>query len=457
MKRLIVLLFCCLLFNISPVHSEAPEQTDINHMVWKAGVAEVAITPEKSMWLAGYTARDRPSEGTHHEIWVKGLAIEDAGGHQAVLITSDLLGFSKSFSDKIRDRIEMEYGITRAQIILNSSHTHTGPVMEGVITDIYPYDKSQQELITSYTRQLEDWIVNLVGNALQSMEPAKIYAENGVARFAVNRRNNPAETLHQQTELAGPIDHAVPVLKVENSGGEIIAVAFGYACHPTVLNDYKWSGDYPGFTGIELKKSWPDATFLFFQGAGADQNPLPRRTVLLAEQYGKTLAAAVERVLKEDMRPLSSQLKTRYSEVNLQLAEPPAQEDLIQLVEESSGYRNRWANRMLDKIERGEKFRSSYPYPVQVWHLGDQPIVSLGGELVVDYAIAIKRILGQNTFVLGYSNDVMNYIPSTRVLREGGYEGKTAHMVYGLPASWKADIESIIMYEIVKLAETDHR
>src|SRR5690606_39897908 len=72
-------------------------------------------------------------------------------------------------------------------------------------------------------------------------------------------------------------------------------------------SDLLWSGDYVGFAQIALEKAYPGTTALFFQGAGGDQNPLPRRTVALAEQYGNTLAAAVERVVKEEMRPLSPQ------------------------------------------------------------------------------------------------------------------------------------------------------
>ena len=85
--------------------------------------------------------------------------------------------------------------------------------------------------------------------------------------------------------------------------------------------------------------------------------------------------------------------------------------------------------------------------------LGDQPVISLGGELVIDYAIQLKRIFGQHIFVMGYSNDVMSYIPSVRILREGGYEAASSQVVYGMPSTWKADIETLIMYEALKVAE----
>ena len=428
---------------------------DINRSTagWKAGVARVVITPEHSMWLAGYAVRNRPAEGTLHDLWAKALAIEDAEGERAVLITTDLLGLPKNISDHIRDRLEEKFELSRDQIILNSSHTHSGPVLKNALTDNYPLDPYQLKTIGYYSDKLASRIVAIVGEAFQSMEPVHIYAQNGVTRFQVNRRNNNESILIRQTELKGPNDHAVPVIKVVNKTGDLKAVAFGYACHPTVLNSYKWSGDYPGYAQIELEKSHPGVTALFFQGAGGDQNPLPRRSAALARQYGQELASAVERVLAEDMRELSPQLSTTYSEIELPLNSPPTKDELLQIVQNSSDYQKHWAANMLEKTGRGESLITSYPYPLQVWQIGDQLIMSLGGEIVIEYSIVLKQIFGQDIFVLGYSNDVMAYIPSATILGEGGYEGATSQMVYGLPGTWKSNIEMLIIREIVRLAE----
>lgn len=225
---------------------------------WKAGVARVVITPEHSIWLAGYAARNRLSEGTLHDLWAKVLVIEDAMGERAVLVTTDLLGLAKNISDRIRDQLKAKFELSRAQIILNSSHTHSGPVLKDALTDIYPLDPHQLKIIGHYSDKLAGKIMAIVGEAFQSMEPVRIYAQYGVTRFQVNRRNNDESTLILQTELKGPNDYAVPVIKVVNEAGDLKAVAFGYACHPTVLDSYKWSGDYHGYAQIELEKSHPD-------------------------------------------------------------------------------------------------------------------------------------------------------------------------------------------------------
>jgi neutral ceramidase len=418
---------------------------------WKAGVARVVITPDQLMWMAGYSARKHPAEGIIHDLWAKALALEDMKGNKALLITTDLESFPKYMSDRIRNRIKDTFGLTRAQIILNSSHTHSGPVIQGMY-NIYTDDPKELENIRSYSVTLEEKIITLVGEAIKSMVPVQLYAQNGITRFQVNRRNNNEATLNTQTELHGPNDYAVPVLKVTDTSGNLIAVAFGYACHNTTLMGYQWCGDYAGFAQIELEKLHPGVTAMFFQGAGADQNPLPRGSVPLAQQYGRSLAAATDRVLNEDMRKLSPVITSEYSEIDLDLDDPMSKEKLSEIVEKTSDYQKHWAENLLNKIERGEPIRSSYPYPVQIWKLGDQPIISLGGELVIDYAIEFKRIFGQDIFVMGYSNDVMAYIPSAAILKEGGYEGMSSQIAFGLPAVWKSNIETLIIGEVLRLA-----
>lgn len=466
MNNIIYLVFIYFIFSIQHIYASSVDDYLQDHNVeWKVGVAEIVITPEFPMWMAGYSSRDRPANETRHDLRAKAIVLEDKSGQQVVFVSADLRNFPKNISGRIRDSIELQYSLSKAQIILNGTHTHSGPLLNTVRN--YPYyistlDSEEREKVVQYSEKLVDSVIEVVEEAFQSLEPAYLYAENGVSRFAVNRRNNPSwqnvaakVPLNEVTELAGPVDHAVPVIKVENGAGDIIAIIFGYACHPTAtpVEEYKWSGDWPGYAQLQLEKMYPNATALFFLGAAGDIDPMPRQTMAVAEQYGREMAAAVERVLNEDMRPLRSRLSTAYSEVELKLNTPPNREELSLMVSEFSGGQKRWATFLLNKINDGESLRTSYPYPVQIWMLGEQPIVSLGGELVVDYAIEIKRIFGQHTFVMGYANDVMSYIPTVRILREGGYEGAHSQMVRAMPNTWKPDIGIKILEEILGLAE----
>ena len=419
---------------------------------WKAGISRAVITPSEPLWLAGYGTRDHESEGVLTDLWVKILAIEDSGGKKAVLITSDLLGFPKKMSDRIRNQIAVRYGLTRSQIILAFSHTHTGPVLSDALFNIYPLNGDQINTIKEYSDNLEKKIVDLTGEALRKMIPANIFSMEGVTRFQVNRRNNNQAALNAQSVLNGPNDYSVPVLKVTDLSGNLLAIAFGYACHATVLDIYSFSGDYPGFAQLELEKRYPGATALFFQGAGADQNPLPRRTIPLAIQYGKELAAAVERVLSEKMKELDPVLLTAYSEVDLSFSIPVSKDSLFRIATETDGYKKKWAEDQLKQLKDNGSLMKSYPYPVQVWRLGDQPVMTLGGEVVVEYSLGLKKLFGNEIFVMGYVNDDMAYIPSETILKEGGYEVETSQMVYGMPAKWNSGIQVKILDEMKKLA-----
>lgn len=443
-----------LFFLLAPVFQNVRASENIieTEKGWRAGVAREVITPKHPMWMAGYAKRTEPSQGKLHDLWAKALALEDAGGRQAVLITTDILGMTRELTGRIRQRLSEKYGLSSDQIMINSSHTHSGPVLDNALFDIYLLEEGDVERIKKYTYRLEEQIVALAGRALRALKPVTVSSGNGVARFGVNRRNNDASTLYKQSELKGPSDYAVPVLKVSNRKGKLMAVVFGYACHPTVLSINRWSGDYPGFAQIELEKMHPGVTALFFQGAGADQNPLPRNTVALAQQYGRALAAAVDRALDEEMHELFPKLVTSYSEVELPLDKMMSREELHDFVNKSRGYEKNWAERILANMENKNDFITSYPYPLQIWQLGEQKIFSLGGELLVDYSLKLKKMFGHDIFVMGYSNDVMAYIPSARVLKEGGYEGNSS-MVYGLPSNWAPGIEEIIFSRISDMAK----
>jgi hypothetical protein len=191
---------------------------------------------------------------------------------------------------------------------------------------------------------------------------------------------------------------------------------------------------------------------MFCQGCGADQNPLPRRTLELCEKYGKTLAEAVEAVLGKPMRPLKPRLETAFEFVELEFEQLPTRADL-QAAAKKGGYWQHWANHFLKQLDRGTTLPKSYPcFPVQVWKLGgDQLWIALGGEAVVDYALNLKAKHGSSAWVTTYNHEMMAYIPSHRVWQEGGYESG-AFAVYGLPASrWGSDIEQRIAAGVERL------
>lgn len=425
---------------------------------WKAGIAKAVITPEKAVWLAGYGTK-RPPEGKLHDLWMKALALEDPKGNRVVLVTSDFQGVPKEMSDRVFAQLQKKLKLERHQVMITFSHNHCGPRLGLDLVDYYPVEAEQVKLVDEYTAQMEEKMVAMIGEALKNLGPATLHQGEGRATFAVNRRNNkegdvPA-ILARGEKLKGPVDHTVPVLTVMRPDKHLEAVVFGYACHPTTLNFNQWCGDYPGFAQLALEKNHPGTTAMFVNTCGGDQNPLPRRKVELCERYGNMLADAVEEALKKQLKPVSPGLRTAFSYVDLPYEKVVTREDLNAALKENNAIRKRWAERMLAKLDAGEKFAAAYPYPLHAWRLGKEMLViGMGAETVVDYALRFKTQYGPGTWVCGYADDMISYIPSRRVWAEGGYEGGPNLYEYGRPATrWTGDIEDRISTAVDKLVK----
>ena len=432
--------------------------THANADDWQAGISRVNITPPESTWMSGYASRDHGAEGKLTDLWAKTIVFVDPSGNRVAAVTLDLVGLSRPTSLRIRDGIEQAHGIPRSNIALFCSHTHTGPVVGGNLRSMFELDDAENKKIDDYTDTLVADVIRSIGEANADLEPVRLAWACGTATYAVNRRNNreaDVPMLRAQGLLNGPVDHDVPVLSVR-AGDELKAVLFGYACHATVLSSYEWSGDHPGFAMIALEEQYPGTQAMFWAGCGADQNPLPRRTVELAQKYGGMLADAVHNVLNGAMRPVSGDLKIAYAEIDLGFASIPTKEQLQATLKHENRYERIRAALLLQQLDSTGRVADTYPYPVQTWKLGDGPLgFVLGGEVVVDFSLRLKDEFGvDTTWVAGYSNDVMAYIASLRVLKEGRYEGGGAMLYYGLPSAWADDVEELIVVEAHRQAES---
>ena len=461
--------------------------------LWKAGVANVVITPDKPLWMGGFGARTNTSSGTLQELYAKALALDDGSGRPAVLVTTDLVGFGAAVGKNIAERAEKQYGLSRARLILNSSHTHSGPLLADPLSLWYRWRLSDQQYqdVEDYTRELEDKVVAVVGSALKDLRPARLSFGHGEAYFGVNRRRKaeqgglPATTSAQAGAISfvpnpqGPVDPDVPVLRVESQQRQLRGIVFGYACHTSTLlpDNYRFCGDYAGFAQERLQKQHPDAVAFFVQGCGGDIMASPRGTVELARQYGETLAARADKVLGGPMRLVRGPLRCAFEVFPLAFAPPPGREELearVQGVNTESRRQareflrandvelQRHAQELLKILDGGGQLPTEYPYQLQVWQFGeDLTFIAMAGEPVVDYARRLKKELGaEQLWVAGYCNDVFAYIPSLRVLQEGGYEGGGAIIGARLPGPFVPSVEERIIrkaHELVARVQTRNR
>lgn len=441
MKKFFALLF--LLFLLTPA---------VFAKQLRAGLAKVVITPEYNIWMAGYANRTKPSLGKYQDLYAKALAITDDNGNRMVLITADILGFTRELAESIAERAEQQYGLRRDQLMLNASHTHTGPVIRGNLIGAYQLDAEQATRIYEYAQFLQERVLWVIGQALKDMSPAKLSLGHGTGSFAKNRRARPANGGE------GVVDQDVPVLMIESKREALRGVVFGYACHNTTLTGefYQLSGDYAGFAQAEIEKAHPGAIAMFVMGCGADINPNPRSTLALAQQHGASLAAVVEQVLNGKTKSLDGDVKTALDRVAISFGTPPTREEWEQRLKNENVFKRKHADRMLARLIRDGKLPTSYPYTVQVFQIGNSfTLIGLAGEVVTDYALRLKQELGaEGLWVAGYTNDVMAYIPSKRMFSEGGYEVVDSMIYYDQPCSWSPELEEIIIGKTRELAES---
>lgn len=411
---------------------------------FQAGVARLKITPETPIWLSGYESRNHASEGVAGDLWAKALAIQDAKGHRVVIVTTDLIALPRSITDPVAART----GLDRGQLVFNSSHIHSGPVLRGNLGTMYDLGPEDARRVQEYSLKLADDLVTVIGAALGDLKPAVLSYGEGAADFAVNRREATPKGIRIGVNPAGPRDTAVPVLKVARPDGTLIAVLFGYACHNTTLGGdfYRISGDYAGFAQLEIERTHPEAAALFVQLCGADANPNPRGTLVLAEQHGRTLAAEVNRVLTTRMNRLRGPIRAAFQIIEPKFA-PYTRETFESQLSGRGAAKVRNARAMLNAIDEGRPIRR-IPYPVQAIRFGKSlTLVALGGEVVADYALRIKReyrSAKEPIIVAAYSNDVMCYIPSLAVLKGGGYEPVDSMAYYGMPGPFDDSIEETV-------------
>jgi neutral ceramidase len=422
---------------------------------WRVGLARVKITPAQPIFLAGYASRNKPFERVETDLFVKALALEDRDGKQAILVTSDLIGLPAGVAEPICERLHKQVGLARAQILLNSSHIHTGPELSLSDTPSEGRSPGDAQRTVHYTKQLQDKIVEVAVQALAHLEPAKLAWGNGVVNFVMNRREFTPRGVILGVNARGTADRSVPVLRVDTPDGKLRAVLFGTACHNTTLTDkdYMVCGDYAGYAQAYVEKEHGSAEALFMIGCAGDANPYPRGSLELARGHGEMLGKEVCRVLQTRLQPAHGPLQVAFDRVDLPLQAPPSHAELEKLAAKNQGIPTWVAKQMLARLERGEKLPTHYACPLAVWQFGaDLTLVGLSGEVVVDYVGLLEKALGPNRLWLAaYCNDVFGYLPSARVLREGGYE--TRGLYSGGIGYFDPAAEGMLVAKVTELAK----
>jgi putative membrane-bound dehydrogenase-like protein len=459
------LLFVCLLF-----FAMSKDGTADNLPLIPVGAATVDITPDYPVRLAGYASRQEESDGITARIHARALAIGGAGNFAetvtqplAVLVTVDNCGVTADVVESVFDVLSADLPLQRSHFALSSTHTHSAPWLRSFAPlsqlNIAP---DHQRRLERYQRELQEQLVQVVRNAVEARRPGRLSLGYGHVDFAKNRRVlRDGKYSGSGIQEDGPVDHRLPILAAHDAAGTLIAVLTNYACHATTNAgaDNRVGGDWPGFAADMMEQDHPGAVALVAVGCGADINPLRSREEDYSAQHGRSFADSVHRVLtnqKNDnesaLKPLNPTLKCRLSRISLPFGPLPSRQEW-EAQAGTSGVAGELARRMLKRIDSGAGIPAELSeYPVQTWAFGsDLAMVFLAGEVVQDYSIRMSQMFdADRLWVNAYCNDVPCYIPSKRVLREGGYEAERSMDYYGLPTRLSPEIEDRICWAVQK-------
>lgn len=428
---------------------------EANYLV---GVAKIDITPDYPIRLHGFGHRRTESQGIAQRIWAKALAISANDEKPVVLLTVDNLGIRLAVVEEVAARLNRKAGIDRQRFVVTFTHTHSAPKTTGSADTLFaaPILPDQVKRIDRYTAELTNALEKVALQALDDRKPGRLERGIGKVEFARNRRTR-----------GGPVDHGLPMLVVRNPTDRAIRATYvTYACHCVTLEENRISGDWAGYAQELIERNHPGAIALVSIGCGSDADPKfgpGPHNIAVATEQGEEIATEVDRLLQGPLKPVTGSISATLNKIELPLAKLPTRAELEKLAEkkkpdeleqlaargkpEGACYN---AQYQFAKLDRGESLQSAIDYPVQTLVFGNSlAMVFLSGEVCVDYSHRLKREFDAGRLWLhGYSNDFCAYIPSERLVLEGGYGGGAETVYFSLPSPLKAGLENKIVAEV---------
>ena len=418
------------------------------------GVAKTDITPTHPVLLAGYGGRPGEHVGVDQPIWARSLAIGDT--KPVVLIAVDNCGVPAHITRAVLAELKESHAITESQLVISSTHTHNAPALRGYAKIVWAgrTTDAQEQRVDRYTLWLTEQLIKTAQAALDNRQPASLSWGQGIVDFGGNRRvisnGKWAGFGFQQN---GPVDHSLPVMAARNNDGNMMAVWTNYACHCTTVGGRNHiGGDWAGNSNLAIEELYEGAIALTTIGCGADVGPQPSGNMEIAKQHGASIATEVKRVLSNELTSLPDEPQASFKQLSLPLDELPDPKHFEELAK-SGGYHGNHAKAMVERIKNKGRLQSHVDYPVTCWKFDDDlAIVFLAGEVAVDYSVRLKNTMDwRRLWINGWSNDVPSYIPSKRLLKEGGYETDFSQIYYALPARYSPEIEDLICNTVVDL------
>jgi len=407
------------------------------------GAAKTDVTPHEPVLLAGYSARTGVFEGIDTKLWARAMVI--GADSPVAIVVLDNCGVSRYVTSELAKRLA-EHGIAPDRLVVAATHTHNAPNLIGYAPIVWAGRSTpeQDKGTARYTAFAIEQMEAAVVAALLAREPMSLEWAQGRVSFGGNRRVlNDGKWTGFGFQQDGPVDHSLPVLAARDASGVVRAVWANYACHCTTVGSRNHvGGDWAGFASESMEKQFPEAVSLMTIGCGADIGPQTGGGLENARTQGGTIGAEVRRLLAGETTSLSSAPEAVSKRVQLPLAKVEKR-DYWEEQAKLGGFHGQLAKAMLGRLDSGDSLASEVDYPVSAWMFdNDLAMVFLGGEVVVDYSVRLNRELDwSRLWITGWTNEMPGYIPSRRVLEEGGYEPDFSQVYYEQPARYAPELE----------------
>lgn len=409
------------------------------------GTAKVEITPEKPMPLAGFAHRHGDFEGISHPLYLKVWFFQqtDALGQprKALLVQADLIMWISGRMEGIYRRLEERWRLPASSVILNASHSHSGPILN-----------MQNPASSEYVEMLEAKLFEGVDEAFRKLEPVILERGKGDCRIGIYRRKIVNGVMSMAPNPEGPNDPEVTVIRFRSKlTEETKGVLVHYTCHPTTTDSKFISSEFPGVAMETVEQAvGGGAIAAYVQGCCGDIRPaLIREDAFFrgddgdVRRFGKQLSDAVLQVLASPMEELAPGLISSSSaEVLLPYEHVPSDEEL-QDWSRKEGIIGEWSRKLLVNPNRKSPGLTLNMNRVTIAE--NLAFIAMSAEMSVEYGLFLKELdPGRGILPLGYSNGVIAYVPTAAQLAEGGYEPKESVWYVGLPSPFAAEIEDRI-------------
>ena len=431
-----------------------------------AGAARVKLDPPRGLAMLGYGGRVGRNSGVYDDLAAQALVLDD-GTTKVAIVGVDLLAIGARISDDIRDRAAARTGISADSILVCATHTHSAPAFNIFATpraDAKPAEGRDLE----WERALPEKIATAIVQAHKNLESATLRAATANFTLGIHRRlKRPGRQVQTAANRSGPTDAEVIALGAYRANGTPIAFLMNYPCHGVVLceDNLLYSRDRPGFAMDEIETaafslSGVQPISIFIQGATGNIDPRSRGNFEVAEQHGRAMGRSTFEALQHAPSAAEARIAARRIPLNLKLKDSSAELAIARACVTQTqasldghrggdGYqlkrlRDHHAQSLaslsaLEALEeqnrrdrRVDMTSRELATSITLITVGSLAIVGIPGELFVELGLAIKaNPYFAQTFVAGYCNDLIGYIPTRAAYDEGGYEVDTARIAAG--------------------------